>query len=221
MKWFLSFLYLLVLPTLFAQKKIEVVEQSQQFHSGSKNSIVVTIPHGILEVVNKVLQKELKSWNGKLNNSNKEYFLEQGSKKSMGEKAFDVYSKIMQIDDETIRVAFAVDLGGANLSSQAHSSQYDAMRSEVKKFAIEAAEKSISFELDTEKKVLNEMQKKYRKLENKKKSDLASIGKYQKKISDAEKRIEENTVIQIKTKEEIDEQMANIKAVEKKKKDIR
>lgn len=218
-------LLLLLLVTLsvplFSQKGLELSEQNFAFSSGAKNSIVVQVPYGNQSIVDQVLQKELKSWNGKLKSSSGEYFLSQASGKFMGGKPFDVYAKSILSDGQMIAVAFAVDLGGAFLNSTDHPTQFLAMQAKVKQFAVDAAQKCIEAELDIEEDRLKELQKEFKRLEKKKQSDLASISKYKRKIADTEKRIEQCEKDQISKKADIDAQQGKIKSVEKKKKEIR
>lgn len=221
MKAFVFLLLVTITLPLIAQKGLELSEQNFAFVSGAKNSIVVQVPYSTQSIVNQVLQKELKSWNGKLKSSSGEYFLSQASSKFMGGKAFDVYAKTIPSDGQMIAVAFSVDLGGAYLNSSDHPTQFLAMQIKVKQFAVDAAQKCIEAELDIEEGELKELQKEFKRLEKKKQSDQSSIIKYKRKIADTEKRIEQCEKDQISKKAEIDAQQEKIKGVEKKKKEVR
>jgi len=97
--------------TLFAQG-VSVKEETVSFSNGSHNALVVTIPHGNKEVVEKELRSEMKDWGGKYNSSKGEMSTSQSSFKAMGDKMFDTYARILDAGEGVIRVAVAVDLGG-------------------------------------------------------------------------------------------------------------
>lgn len=221
MKWVLSFLFLSFVLSLFAQNEVKVSEENQSFSVGSKNCIVVTIPHGEKDFVEKSLQKELKNWNGKSSSSKDEFTMLQGTTKFMGAKAFDAYAKVLPGGDDYLRVAVAVDLGGAFLNSREHQEQYRAMSEQLKKFGKETAESCLDDHLHEENKILDRMQKDLHKLERQKEKDLEDIEDFKRKIIENEKEIEENIKNQEKTKENIKSQEEKIKIFEKKRKEVR
>ncbi len=210
-------LLLTVLSTgAFAQGEVKVTEENYSFSVGSKNSIIVTIPYGKMDIVEKELKNELKEWGGKFNSSKGEYTAMQATEKSMGAKAFDAYARPFA-SGETVKVAVAIDLGGAYLSSNQHSAQFSAMKEKLKAFAVRAAKECVAEELKAEQKILAGFEKDQKDLEKDKETLLKSIEDYKKKISDAEKKIEENTTNQSKKKEEIAKQAEKISEVDKKK----
>ena len=221
MKFTFSLFIIFVSFCAFTQNEVKLSEENQSFSVGSKNSLVVTIPHGEAEFVEKMLQKELKDWNGKTSSSKSEFSMIQGTVKFMGEKAFDAYAKIISKSDNSIEVAFAIDLGGAYLSSREHQSQFKAMSEEIKKFAFEAANTCLDKHLDEENKLLDQLEKSLHKLERQKEKELGDIEDYKRKIAEAEKEIEENIKNQDKNKEETAAQKTKIQVIEKKKKEIR
>ena len=199
-----------------AQGEVKVSEEHYAFSTGSKNSIIVTIPYGKLDIVEKELKEELKGWGGKYNSSKGEYTSMQATMKSMGAKPFDAYARPFS-SGETVKVAFAIDLGGAYLSSSQHGAQFTAMKERVKDFAVKAAKACIAEEMKAEQKILTGFEKDQKDLEKEKETLLKSIDDYKKKISDAEKKIEENINNQTKKKEEITNQTAKVGEIEKKK----
>jgi len=216
MKQFLTLLLTGISVGLFAQNEVKVSEETQPFSVGSKNSIVVTIPYGKTDIAEKALKSELKDWNGKYNSSKGEYTTMQASFKAMGPKAFDAYARIISTGD-VVKVAVAVDLGGAYLTSREHKAQYDAMVDRLKAFAIKTGKECVAEELKAEQKVLSTLEKEQKDLEKEKESMLKSIEDYKKKISETENKIGENTSNQSKKKEEITKQTEKISAVDKKK----
>jgi len=216
MKHLFTSLFTLVGFALFAQNNVSVSEENTSFSVGSKNSIVVNIPYGSIDVIEKALKSELKDWNGKYNSSKGEFTAIQAKLKEMGDKPFDAYAKIITSGD-VIKVAFAIDLGGAFMTSNQHSSQFNEMRAIVKKFAVETATECVEEDLKAETKKLESFEKDQKDLEKEKENLLNSIEDYRKKISEAEKKIGENMTNQSSKKSEISTQAQKVKEIEKKK----
>ena len=218
-----NFLTLLILSTSlsYSAQSISTSEKTESFSVGSKNAIVVNIPYGNADIVEKELKSELKDWGGKYNSSKGEQSTSQSSSKDMGDKNYDVYAKVISEKDGTVMVAFAVDLGGAYLSSREHSAQFNAMNAKIKKFAKRTAEKCIETEIDLENKVLKDLEKEQKNLVNDQESYEKSIEDYKKKISEAENKIQENKKLQETKNSEISIQSSKIGEVEKKKKNLK
>lgn len=198
----------------FAQNEVKVTEESISYSVGSKNSIVVTIPYGDQEVVEKELKNEMKDWGGKYSSSKGEAQTLQSSVKKMFErKTFDSYAKVIKTDDG-IKVAVAVDLGGAFMTSSQHSAQFAEMKERLQKFAVTAAKESIKENMKAEEKILSNFEKEEKSLEKEKDSHLKDIEDYKKKIADSQKKIEDNVVLQTKKKEQIKDQSKKIKDLE-------
>ncbi len=215
MKVLFTSLFALVGLVVFAQNSVTVTEENNNFSVGSKNSIVVNIPYGNMDVVEKELKSELKDWDGKYNSSKGEYTSMQAKLKVMGDKPFDVYAIIITSGD-VIKVAFAIDLGGAYMNSNQHSQQFNEMREVLRKFALETAKECVGEELKAENKKLESFEKDQKDLEKEKENLLNSIDDYRKKISEAEKKIEENMTNQSNKKTEISTQAQKVKEIEKK-----
>lgn len=205
----------------FSQNEVKVTEQNESFNVGSKNAIVATIPYGKKDVVEKMIKKELKDWNGKYDSKGGEFFVIQAVSKFMGEKAFDTYVKIVSDKEGDFRVAFATDLGGAYLTSSAHGEQFKAMREKVKSFAKEAASKCIEEDIDSNKDKLSDLEKKQASLEKEKKSLEQDIEDYKKKIAQAEDKIKANEKSQEAQKEAIKTQQTVVSDIEKRLKAIK
>lgn len=198
----------------FAQNEVKVTEESISYSVGSKNSIVVTIPYGDQEVVEKELKSEMKDWGGKYSSSKGEAQTLQSSVKKMFErKTFDSYAKVIKTDDG-IKVAVAVDLGGAFMTSSQHSAQFAEMKERLQKFAVTAAKESIKENMKAEEKILSSFEKEEKSLEKEKESHLKDIEDYKKKIADSQKKIEDNVILQTKKKEQIKDQSKKIKDLE-------
>ncbi len=201
-------------------QEVKTTEKSISFANGSHNAVVVSIPYAKKEQVEKALRSEMKDWGGKFSSDKGEYSASQTSMKAMGDKMFDGYAKIIESGDN-IEVAFAVDLGGAYMTSSQHSAQFKYIQEKAKKFAVSAASSAVDDELAVEAKLLKEMEKNKSDLEKSIESDKNDIEDYKKKIADAEQRIKDNESALAKKGEEISTQTTKIGDVEKKKKSIK
>lgn len=215
MKQLFTVLFTALGISAMAQNEIKISEDNQSFSVGSKNSIVVNIPYGKMDIIEKELKSEMKDWGGKYNSSKGEFTATQASAKFMGDKPFDAYAKII-VSGDIIKVAVAIDLGGAFMSSGNHGTHFHAMKERMKAFALKAAKESVAEDLKTEQKILSGFEKDQKDLEKDKESLLKSIEDYKKKIADAEKKIEENVNNQSKKKEEIAKQTEKVAEVGKK-----
>lgn len=215
MKTILTFLLIATTCTTFSQE-VKTEEKSIPFSSGSKNSIVVSIPNTTSDFIEKEIKDEMKNWGGKYSSSKGEFSILQGQIKELGEKLFDGYAKIVSDKDGIVVVAFAFDLGGAYLTSTEHKEQFTAMNNKVKAFAVKVAKDATQQELDEQQKILKAAQKDQESLEKDKASLEQDIESYKKKIEEALKQIDQNKQNQEKKKEEIKAQTMKVEEVSKK-----
>lgn len=195
-------------------QNIKATNEKISFSQGTQDAIVVNIPYGTKEIIEKELKSEMKDWGGKYD-SNKDEFMSKGAKmKAMGDKYFDGYAKIIQKGDE-MAVAFAVDLGGAYMNSSDHKEQYKVIEARALKFAKKASSESVEEEIDAETKILSGLEKEQKGLEKDIESSKSDIENYKKKIKEEEDSIEKNTDALGKKKEEVDKQAAKIAEIKK------
>lgn len=217
---FLSFLAFVSI-SVFAQNDVKLSEEIQSYALGSKNSIVVTIPYGNKDIIEKQLKSELKDWNGKFDSKGDEYTMTQGTTKFMGPKAFDAFAKIITVSEGNYKVAFAIDLGGAYLSSREHAEQFKAMSERIEAFARETALKCVEQELEKNKDELSDFEKTQRGLEKDKKNLEEDIEDYKRKIAEAEDKIKENVKNQETQKATIKTQQEKVSETERKLKGLK
>lgn len=210
----------LFLSTLSFGQEIKTTNESVSFNNGSHPAVVVSIPYAKKDLVEKALKSEMKDWGGKYDNSKGEYMAMQASMKAMGDKYFDGYAKIMEGGD-AIRVAFAVDLGGAYMDIKEHSTQWKVIEERAKKFAAKAAMESIDDELSAEAKILKEMEKQKSDMESDIESSKKDIENYKKRIAEEEQEIKDNESNIEKKKGEIESQSKKLEEIEKKKKSFK
>lgn len=206
----------LFVATLFTTwaigQEVKTSNDKVSFSHGSFDAIVVTIPHGNKEIIEKELKSEMKDWGGKYNSSKGEFTAKEAKMKAMGDKYFDGYAKIIESGTE-IKVAFAVDLGGAYMNDKEHGSQHKEIESRAKKFGQNAAKASVNGMIELETKTLKKL--------NGEKEDIAKdierskkdIEDYKKKIADAEQKIKDNEAATQKKEGEISSQITKLEEV--------
>ena len=221
MKKYLLSITTILFSIIALSQNIEIDEKNSSFNAGSKNAILVTIPHVTGDFMEKRIKDEVKDWGGKYNSSKGEYSSMQAQTKEIGEKMFDGFVKIVSAKDGNVVVAFAFDLGGAYMSSSDHKAQYSAMSVRLKEFGINSAKEFVDEEVKDLEKVLKAFQKDQESLEKDKYSLEKDIEDFKKKIDDAEKKIEQNKADQEKKKSEIKAQEVKVEEVNKKLKGIK
>jgi len=172
-----------LMSTWVIGQEVKTSNEKVSFSHGSFDAIVVTIPYANKDAVEKELKSEMKDWGGKYNSSKGEYTAKEAKIKGMGDKYFDGYAKIIESGSE-IKVAFAVDLGGAYMNQSEHKDQYKAIEARAKKFAQNASKESINGMIELETKAL-------KKLTGEKEDLLKDIEDSKKDIEDAKKKIAE------------------------------
>lgn len=223
MKCFFFSLVFLFSFTGFNQK-IAVSDASVEFSigiAGSKPGMQVNIPFADMDVLEKLLKKELKDFNGKLDDKKNEYFVSVGEWKELGKKQFDVYAKILGSKDGPISLFWAVDLGGAYMEKSIHSEQYGLFIKRLEKFALSASNASIDKQIEEEKSILGELEREKERLVKDQNDLKADIEDLKKKIAE-----KENDIVKAKSKEEskkteITNQENKLKSIEKRKEQIK
>lgn len=215
MKILLTTVALVATSTFFAQSGLGLREEIQNFSIGSKNALVLTIPHAKMDVLESELKSELKDWGGKYKSSKGEWTMMQGAPKFMDKKAFDAYVITTPGTDGSIKVSFAIDLGGAFLNGKEHPTQFTAMSKRLLEFGKKVASESVKEEVKMQEKALEVLEKDQKSLEKDKKELEESIEDYKKKIAEAETKIRENESLQSEKKTAISNQAEKIKEVEK------
>lgn len=186
MKGIITLFMIAVTFGLTAQKKEVSVEAATYGYSiGTQPSIIVTIPNGDKKIIEKLLKKETSSWGGKTKNVAGEYqTMQASSKKFIEGKVYDAYTRMYQ-DMQDIKIAVAVDLGGAYMTETDHPLQFNEFKARMYQFALTAAKAMLANDAKAEQKNLKALQKELKSFEKEK-------GKYEKNIQGFEKKIAEN-----------------------------
>lgn len=202
----------------FAQVK---VDEKKVNIDGTKEGFYISIPYGTVKELEKELKDELKGWKGSYSTSGKIIKVDDCKLKEMGENTFDVFATIEENSDGGAFISVAVDLGGAYLNSNEHSAQAKIINTRLYKFGVNAAKNIVGEEVKVEEKLLKEKEKELKDLEKEQEKLEKEIADYQQKIEDNKKAIEESKKNQETKKGEIKTQSDKLKAVEKKKADVK
>lgn len=188
----------------FSQDPIKVEERRESYTTGMKPSLVVNVPMGDEDLVEKILKEELKKWKGKFT-SKKEYVIEQASKTAISENPIDVYVKLIKIAGGKIELAFAIDLGGTYLNKADHPDKYRKAELRFHEISKKIATKSVDLEVKEEEKKLKDLEKELDNLKKDKEKLEKSIQNNEKKIKESKDKKVENKASQAATKTHIDE----------------
>ncbi len=202
-----------VLTTWVVGQEVKTSNEKVSFSHGTFDAIVVTIPYANKDVIEKELKSEMKDWGGKYNSSKDEYTAKQAKMKDMGDKYFDGYAKIIQSGSE-IKVAFAVDLGGAYLNSGEHRDQHKIIEHRVKKFGQNASKESVNGMIELETKSLKKLNGEKEDLQKSIEGSKKDIESYKKKISEAEQKIKDDEAATQKKEGEIAAQAKKLEEVQ-------
>ncbi|MFM7667617.1 MAG: hypothetical protein ACKO7D_05445 [Bacteroidota bacterium] len=211
-------------PFIIFSQKISASDGNTDYSigiSGSKPSLQVSIPFADYDIVEKMLKKELKDFNGKLDDKKNEYLVSLGEAKDLGKKQFDVYAKIIGSKDSPISVCWSIDLGGAYMDKSTHSDQYSFFKKRIEKFATEAAEASVDKQVEVEKEILKELQREKEKLIKEQENLKSDIEDLKKKITEKESDIQKAKSKEETKKTEISSQENKLKTVERRKEQIK
>jgi hypothetical protein len=188
MRLFFSLLLLLSVSDLFAQKAIEITEAPSNFSTGSQNALSFVIYNGDLKDVRKDWEKELRGWKCKPKGKD-ELVAEECSHKSMGDRAFFVYSKVEEVPNEGVRITAAFDLGGAYMSSKDHPDRFLAAKKLVYDFAVSETKEVVKGEIKAAEKLLSDRRSELSALEKSQQQQEAAIRDSEKKIEEAKAAI--------------------------------
>ena len=139
----------------------------------------------------------------------------------MGDNTFDVYAMVEENSDGGGNVLVAIDLGGAFLSSNAHSDQYKLMEGILYEFAVAVAKDVVQDEVDAQEDILKEHEKELSDLEKEQEKLQKEIEEMKKKIAENEAAIEESKKNQETKKEEIKVQQGVVQETIKKKEAVK
>jgi septal ring factor EnvC (AmiA/AmiB activator) len=180
----LTLLLILTTCSVFAQKRVDVVENPATIDGVERNCLTVSITGGNVEDVKKAWKDQLKSLKGKVDDKTI-IFCDDCKAKSMGDGTFDVYSTVEPTRDTSAKLIVAFDLGGTILNSVEHAEKYAAAAKIVRTFGVEQSKAVVQAEIDAKEKELKALEKDLNGLEKDKE-------KAEKDIADNEGKIGAN-----------------------------
>jgi hypothetical protein len=194
---------LVIASVTFAQEAITIKEQMVAIDGASRNSLTVMLIDSKTDDVKKAWKKKLKDLKGEV--SDKTIIFGDDCKlKEMGDNSFDVYSLVEEATDDGVRLVVAFDLGGAYLSTAAHSEKYPVAEKLVYAFAVEQSKRVLSGEIESTQKILKGFSKELAGLVKEKAGHESDIYEHEKKIEEAKDAIEKNLANQANKTAEIE-----------------
>ncbi len=206
----------ILFSTFTFSQSIKSEERSVSFESGNHNSIVINIPNVTVEFTEKKIKEELKEWGGKYSSTKNEFSVTQAKTKEIGEKLFDGQVKMIDSKPGFVSVAFAVDLGGAYLTSSQHKDQYAAFSEKLNLFAIESAKEFMNNILIEQEKKSKEILKSKVELVKEIQEFEEEIVNHNKKIEELKTKIENSKENQVKAEEDLQKQAVLIEQTKNK-----
>jgi hypothetical protein len=199
---------LVIASATYAQDKITIKEEMVAIDGISKNCLTVMLLDAKTDDVKKAWKKQLKDLKGKV--SDKTIIFGD-----------DCKSKEMGATDEGVRLVVAFDLGGAYLSTAAHSEKYPVAEKLVYAFAVEQSKTVLSSEIESTQKILRGFGKELAGLVKEKVEHESDIAEYEKKIEEAKGAIIKNLANQANKTTEIEGMKAAVVDLEVKLKNIK
>lgn len=224
-------LFTIAYTTTFAQTDFEfkVLEENRSMSKGNANALIVNLPNTSYKQVNKLWNKYLKNFKGKMKYNRKidEYFSDNAEIKDMSENAVDIISKIYDNGTEGTTIAIWFNLGVTYLSAEKHPERYPSGEKILKDFSLLISADIIAAQLKEEEKRLESMNDTLKSLEkdnaqseNNMTKQKEIIAKAEASIARSEKDIEENLGLQGKQKLNIKEQEKVIETIKRKLKTV-
>ena len=204
----------------YAQKKIKVIEATENIGNGKNNALIITIYEASVSQVEKDWKSLMKDFGAKVS-SKKEMFADDAAIKAIGPNTVDIYSMAVDNKDGSLKFIVAFDLGGAFMSSSQHGDQFKEAKKMVYDFAVKTTKNAIGDQLKDAEKQQKKLEKDQESLGKDKESLQKDIENYKSKIKKAEDDITKNNSDQENKKKEIGAQIkvvgdigAKLKAVE-------
>jgi hypothetical protein len=198
-------------------QKIKVEEEKTNLGGGKNPSLIVTIYEASEDDINSGWKSVMKGYNGKIATKDDGHMADNVVIKELGNNTNDVYYKVEKVSDKEHKLIIAVNLGGAFMNANDHSTQTTFYKKLLKDFAIKTSKDAIADELKTESKSLGKLESNQRDLEKEQDGLKKDIENYKNKIKRAEDDITKNSGEQSKKKSEIEAQKKIVDAITKKK----
>ncbi|MBA3665745.1 MAG: hypothetical protein H0W61_16300 [Bacteroidetes bacterium] len=172
-------------------QSISVKESHEKFSTGSQPAVVTTIHENKLEDVMNEWKRVLKDYkNEKVKDKDNEVFGDNILVKEWGNNPVDFYTKFEEDKTaKTVKMAIAVDLGGAYLSSSNDKEKVKYVENLARNFAIRMTKAPIEGAVKDAEKALTKLEDAQKDLEKDKRNLQEDIINYKNKIAKAEKEV--------------------------------
>ncbi|HET6245635.1 MAG: hypothetical protein H0V01_00545 [Bacteroidetes bacterium] len=200
---------------LMAQKKISLSESNENIGNGKNNALIVTIYEASASDIEKEWKSIMKDFNAKVS-SKKEIFADDATIKAIGPNTVDVYARVEDNKNGSVKFIVGFDLGGAYLSSSQHSSEFKEAKNIVYNFAVKVSKEAVEAVVKEAEKLQKKNEKDLESLVKDKGSLEKDIETYKSKIQAAEADIQKNLKAQEAKKKEVDAQKVVLSDLEKK-----
>ena len=201
----------------YFSQEIKVSDGSENFSSGSHPAMVVTIYEAGKNDAQKGWKDKMNDFkDNKVNIKGDEVIADNILIKDWGNNTVDIYAHFEENKgDKTLKMAVAVDLGGAYLTSS-DKVKYDYMAKIMKDFAIKMTKEPMEDHVKDMEKALSKLNDTQKDLEGTNKNLKRDIADYQDKIKKAETDVKTNEENQVKKKAEIEAQKKVVEEAKKK-----
>jgi chromosome segregation ATPase len=195
------FTTVLFLSSLLLTKSVsaQVLEGIRQLSIGQANALSVSIEGLSKDQVKEMYLKYLKKTGGK-STDNKifgEIFTDNGTIKNLSNTTIDIYSQIIQKDNNNVELVVAFNLGGIYLSSIQHADRYNYATAWLQEFTDLLHNRAVEVKLDVEEKELTAKQKEFEVLLKAQAQLESDIAEYEQKIAEARQNLSANKTAQV------------------------
>ena len=185
---------------LITAASAQVLEGIRQLSVGQANSFSVSMEGLSRDQVKELYMKYLKKTGGK-STENKifgEVFTDNCTLKELSNTTVDIYSQIIQKDNNTVELVVAFNLGGIiYLSTTQHPERVNYATAWIQDFTNIAYNRSIEVKLSDEEKALSVKQKEFEKLLKDQAQLEADIVEYEQKLAETRQNLAANKTGQI------------------------
>ncbi len=186
---FLLVIFLLASTVLFSQK-ISVGETTERIGGSRNNAFVVQIHQVSEKEVEREFRNYLRSSNAKVSRKRGELRGENANIPSISDRPINIYAKIKDVNNNSVELTVAFDLGGTFLSSGMHPSQTDRAKDILRNFSKDITANAFSQILRDEERSLSRQERAQSKAVREK-DNLEKVNERMKRdIERNEKKIE-------------------------------
>jgi hypothetical protein len=203
---FLIICFITFLTTAFsAQFSFDIKEGNFSFIKCKNHGFSIPIYESSINEIEKHWKKLMKQWHGKVDEKKHEFFANDVSLKTMGDKSFDTYA---HCESNSVHIDFivAVDLGGAFLNLNDHKEKTNAFKKELIDFAEEASKNGFDLKIKDAIDIETQFEKELIHLEKEQEKLDIDIESWKESIKKAENQILNNIKQQDAKKIEVSKQ---------------